>query len=515
MISTFLRRGWLLGFVSVWFVVATGLPALGHADFVSVTPADGSVSHEPIERFELVFTAAVEPVDSGIRLLSGADAVDVIVFQPTDDTVVVEPVEPLTSGRYALFWKVQSADAHVVEGTAIGEVVLPAAPDDGGATGDDSEPPPQVDTAEEAPPTTIGAVSDQLIIVNTSLPPKAFETAPAAAVSDAPAGDWMTTLGRWVMMIGGLIAIGAFVFAGTSLVGTPGEVRRAVRWVRRGGVLVLVGSLVEVMGASTTLAGSLADALTSSTLVDVLASSFGVAVLLQVAGGIALLQDPKLAAIVPVGAGSTADVGPGVDDGHTSTATGSVLTDAPASGYRLDMKQEWVTFAGVLAVAASFTFNGHTASVDPSLVAKGASFVHVLAGGVWFGGLIVMADTLTRRRRSGVQLDAAAMALRFSRSALVALATVAVAGVALTWTIIESPSDLVSGAWARLLLIKVGLVGVVALLGAYNHFKVIPLLDEDPNDEATADRLRRVVLVEAAGLAAVIATTAVLVGAAT
>ena len=169
---------------------------------------------------------------------------------------------------------------------------------------------------------------------------------------------------------------------------------------------------------------------------------------------------------------------------------------------------------GVVGVAASFMFDGHTASVEHSLVARSASFVHILAAGIWFGGLVAMAATLTRRRRRNAPLEAAPMAIRFSRAAAAALIVASAAGLALMWTIIDSPADLLSGTWGRLLLVKVALVVVVASLGGYNHFKVVPALDQNPSDIATSDRLRLLVWAEAAVLVAAIAITAILVGAA-
>jgi copper transport protein len=170
--------------------------------------------------------------------------------------------------------------------------------------------------------------------------------------------------------------------------------------------------------------------------------------------------------------------------------------------------------AGVLAVAASFMFDGHTASFGHSVIGKSASFLHVLAGGVWLGGLMVMAATLNGRRRRQAPLEAAQMAIRFSRAAAAALIAGSAAGVALAWTIIESPADLLSGAWGRLLLVKVALVVAATLLGSYNHFKVVPALDSHPPDTVAADRFRRVVGIEAAVLVAVVAITALLVNAA-
>ena len=88
------------------------------------------------------------------------------------------------------------------------------------------------------------------------------------------------------------------------------------------------------------------------------------------------------------------------------------------------------------------------------------------------------------------------MALRFSRVASVALASVAVAGTALAIAILDSPSELFTTSWGRLLIVKVLAVAIAAGIGAYNHFVTVPMLDRDPADGEAANRLRRLVRIE-------------------
>ena len=505
---------------AIMFLVAGGLllaiagPALAHVDFQSSNPADGDVLTEPLERIELVFTGAAEPVPGGIQLIDETRPLEITVFQPSDDTVVVEAAEPLGDGRYALIWAVESeADGHRAEGTIYLTVAIP-----GGAPQEDTSS--DINTPRDEPPaaTTTAAASvvttTSLPMVSERLPAAAFETTVVAPPHDEAAGKWIARIGRWAMMAGALLSIGSFVFAGTALTGSEHEVRLAVGWMRRGGVLVILGTIVEVAGEAMMRAGTLGDALSQETLVDLLAGSFGIAVLLRLAGGIALLQDPRLAAttvVGPVRNGPDDVQATGLAAGEDATA---VITAPPIERFRLNLGQETVAFVGVLAVAASFMFDGHTASVEPAVVAKGASFIHVLAAGVWFGGLVVMATTLTRRWRSGIPLDAAPMAIRFSRAAAVALAVAAAAGIALTGTILDSPGDLLSSTWGRVLLAKVALVVAVAAAGGYNHFKIVPAFDEDATNPQTSERLRKVVRLEAELLIVVVALTAILVGAA-
>ena len=167
---------------------------------------------------------------------------------------------------------------------------------------------------------------------------------------------------------------------------------------------------------------------------------------------------------------------------------------------------------GIALVAASFLFDGHTVTAAPNLLVRSASALHVLAAGVWVGGVLLMAWTLAQRHRRSVPLGAASMAIRFSRVASVALAAVAAAGAALAIAILDTPSELFTTPWGRVLIVKVLAVAVAAGIGAYNHFVTVPTLDRDPADGQAADRLRRLVRIEGTVLLAVVALTAILVG---
>ena len=125
-----------------------------------------------------------------------------------------------------------------------------------------------------------------------------------------------------------------------------------------------------------------------------------------------------------------------------------------------------------------------------------------------------MGRTLTTRWRRNVPLDAAPIAIRFSFVAAIARAVAGIAGMALTWSILDTPLELVSTAWGRVLLLKLVAVGSAGTMGAYNHFIVIPWLKGAPGDEGASDRLRRIVRIEGGMLLAVVAITAVLVGSA-
>ena len=495
-------------------------PALAHSELISTNPADGVATDLADGRIELTFSEAVTPTGAGSRLLDSRGAlVPASVYQPTRSTLVIEPDAPLTDGIHAVIWNVRSDDGHVLSGSLSFTIVSAGSEDEEG-----SAAPNQTATAEEGDSPPAGDSTPTTVVLTPIAPAVGSEAdGPLAGTSDAEspmddiarqqggaAAEVVADIGRWLTMVGGLLAIGAFVFASTSLLGTVDEVRRAVVWMRRGGVLVLVGTILEVLAASWVIAESPAAAMSIANLFDVLDGQFGVAVLLRIAGGVAMLQDPSLvgvSSVVPPPDAHAMEekVGPGHPPGTSTT------TALRPSAHRLEGEHEWTAMVGMAAFAASFLFSGHTVTAEPLMVARVATVVHIVAAGVWFGGIALMATTLTRRWRRAVPLDASPMALRFSRIASVSLVLVAVAGIALAWTILDSPSQLVSTPWGRVLLVKVVLVGLTASIGAYNHFVVVPHLE---GDEHRSDLLRRTVRAECVILLGILAVTAVLVSAA-
>jgi copper transport protein len=317
-------------------------------------------------------------------------------------------------------------------------------------------------------------------------------------------------VGRWTTMVGALLAIGAFAFAATTLVGTPDEVRRSVRWIRRGSMLVIGGTILEVAAVAVATSATPGGALSATHILDAIGIQFGLAVLLRFVGAIAMLQDPRALVvsrgrpIIGIRRTPGSDVEPATADDQK---VGTTIVET-SQAYRVEVQHEWVMIAGMVAVVASFALDGH--SVDTGFIGRIASMTHVVAGGVWFGGLVLMSDTLMRRWKAGVDPEAAFMAVRFSRVAAASLTIAAIAGVVLAWTIVDAPSEILMTAWGRLLVLKVALVAVVATIGAYNHFRVVPGISHDEGDR-NATILRRTTRIESAILVGVLGVTAILV----
>ena len=521
-------RLWLSRAVTILIATAVSLvlfagPAFGHVDLESSSPADGAVVTQVPELIELRFTSEAVPAGDGLVLADGDGVdIDVSVSQPEPTVVHVVPVEPLDNGVYGVLWTMKAGDAHPKSGTFTFQVDAPLPPpvEEGALpltttsiANPETEPVEPEIVAEDAP--VVEEAEDE---AGEPEPSVLGEASTAAAVdldpvfeepqSGSDAGDWLARIGRWAAMTAALVGIGALAFAATSLTGTRREVEEAGFWVRRAGMLLIGGTILEVLGTSMGLAGSVSGGLEPSALSDLLAGNFGIAVALRLVGGLAM-------AAGTVNAVSTASA-PVAVKAHGTSPTDSVgdvaVLDRPEPTYRLDVHRERLALIGVGLVAVSFLFDGHTVTTSPNLLVRSATAVHVLAAGVWVGGVLLMARTLATRHRRGAPLGAASMAIRFSRVASGALAGVAIAGIALAVAILDAPSELATTSWGRVLVLKVIAVAVAAGIGAYNHFAVVPVLDRDPTDDTMTDRLSRLVRTEGVILLIVIALTAILVG---
>lgn len=195
-----------------------------------------------------------------------------------------------------------------------------------------------------------------------------------------------------------------------------------------------------------------------------------------------------------------------------------------------------VAGAGVVAPALAFAVAGHTATASPVAVAVVGDATHVAAASVWAGGLVGLLVVVVGRARAGRPM--AAVVARFSGVAGLALAGVAAGGLALGWTQVGGLDALVGTPYGQVLLAKVALVGVVAALGGWNRYRVVPVLEArlaagadggpDPDADGRGDDggsgvatlappaapirdLRRTLVAEVAVLAVVVALTAALV----
>jgi copper transport protein len=171
-----------------------------------------------------------------------------------------------------------------------------------------------------------------------------------------------------------------------------------------------------------------------------------------------------------------------------------------------------MTLSVVGVTLLSLSLVGHTRSVYPLWLMVAADVSHVAAGSIWFGGLIGLVIGL--RRLTERPRIAAEMLGRFSGYAGFLLAAVAITGSILGWRILENWYNLFHTDFGIVLLVKVGFVGVVALVAAYNRFRLMPVVLADAgfaDRRTTTTALQKTVRVEALLLVVVLGLTGFLV----
>jgi copper transport protein len=170
-----------------------------------------------------------------------------------------------------------------------------------------------------------------------------------------------------------------------------------------------------------------------------------------------------------------------------------------------------VALVGAAVAAGSFAATGHTRS-GSSVVATLADVVHLLVVATWAGGLVLLWRTLRARRVVPPQHPKATgrVALRFSNLATVGVVGAGASGLVLSWNEVRSIDNVSGTHYGTALLVKLGLVALVALIGAYNRFRLVPAFEAGKATAALA-QLRRTVVAEVALVAAVITATTVLV----
>lgn len=159
-------------------------------------------------------------------------------------------------------------------------------------------------------------------------------------------------------------------------------------------------------------------------------------------------------------------------------------------------KRYRVGMFGVVLGVLSLSLTGHTVSEGNTVLLVSMGVVHVTVAGIWFGGLVGLGLT-SLMRRSTESESTAPIVVRFSGLATLALIAVTAAGVGMSFLIVDTASDYVTTVWGRVLLIKVGLVVVAGAIGAYNHFVVVPALEDDPADDVYLRRSKVTVITEA------------------
>ncbi|OCT10593.1 hypothetical protein A8709_22370 [Paenibacillus pectinilyticus] len=129
-------------------------------------------------------------------------------------------------------------------------------------------------------------------------------------------------------------------------------------------------------------------------------------------------------------------------------------------GFVLVGRFAWVDIIWALALLGVKSFSGHAASFSPLWATIGLDFVHLVAAACWVGGLILLyAKWRQDRANIGTYMQ------KFSKFALVSIVILTISGSISVLLFLPNLHYLLYTTWGILILVKVGVVVLVALIG--------------------------------------------------
>ena len=170
--------------------------------------------------------------------------------------------------------------------------------------------------------------------------------------------------------------------------------------------------------------------------------------------------------------------------------------------------QGLVLSAASLGLAAT---SGHAAATEDGALTAALDAVHLLAAGIWAGGLVPLLVCLAWASRLPDSAPAAIAVARFSRIGLAAVSALAVTGAFASWQQVGGAAALIGTAYGRWLLVKLLLLAALLSLAARNLLVWRPRLEAGgPDADRAAAAIRRHALGEVALTGAILVAVAVL-----
>jgi putative copper export protein len=177
----------------------------------------------------------------------------------------------------------------------------------------------------------------------------------------------------------------------------------------------------------------------------------------------------------------------------------------------------WMVLAGAVLVTNSLA--GHAASAEPVPLSVANDALHLIAGSVWFAGIVVLSVVLPDAWTDRPAPDRLAMLApavdRFATVALVTIAIAGVTGVANSLLNVAALNDLVDSGYGRTVVLKLSLFAGILGFGAVNHYMVRRSLVSELKEgrASSAQRVfRKTIAAELAIAVGIMAATGLLVG---
>ncbi|GAA0386465.1 copper resistance protein CopC [Streptomyces luteireticuli] len=389
--------------------------ASAHAALTATDPRQGSVVPTAPARIELTFSEGV---------LLGADSVRVLDPQGTrvdtgkpghtdgrSETASVALRPGIANGTYTVAWQAVSADSHPVAGAFTFSVGAPSK------------------TTVEAP----------------------------VAGTDPVVGT-LYDIGRYAAYAGFALLVGGCAFAGVCRASRPVQKIAVGGWIT---LFLSTAVLLLLRGAYTGGKGA-GSVLDLALLGDALSTKPGAAMLTR------LLLLSAAAVFLAVLFGSYAREGSREGARADAREGAPPLRDRPALAYGLAAGGT-VVAAGL---AATWAAAEHASQGLQPWLAMPVDVAHLLAVGVWLGGLAALLAAL--RADEALPRDAVR---RFSRLAFGAVCVLVVTGLYQAWRQVGSWSALTGTDYGRWLLVKVSLVAVMVGGAAFSRRWTVRLAD--------------------------------------
>jgi copper transport protein len=338
-----------------------------------------------------------------------------------------------------------------------------------------------------------------------------------ASASPAPpgltftAGEWVAAAGRFLVLIGLVVALGlvvvrwAVVGPAWQAGGVVGPGRPDDRAVFRGRTRAVLGQGAQAWWAAwwgalaAWLAGAVLIAVGMAWWIGAGTSGFGV-----------LVTQTRV--------------------GHAADALGAFGVAAVVIGLALRRHDEAgranppVGWGVALGICAAFgvgvlAWAGHASDGTDVVINIGADAAHGIASASWLGGLVgllilVVGPGQALGDDDRVRLLAAAV-VRFSTLAIASVAVLGVTGTYRALAELSSLSQLVDTGYGIVLVIKLGIFGLMLAAGGYSRIILHPRLERaalglDPGDRGASRALRTSLRVELGMALALMMTVAVL-----
>jgi copper transport protein len=401
----------LLAIVLALLLIA---PAVAHAILVRSEPSPGALLTTAPKELVLEFSERLDPSFSAVRLLNSNNQVVNAgpgVIDPAVPRVLRLALTALPKDSYTAVWKVRSADdGHVTEGSL---------------------------------PFGVGvAVTTTALIPPLGAPDPA--TLPPAPLDSAT---------RWLNLLMAAVALGGLPFAllvwrpawraaqraGADCQATDMAMTHTLRRLLiAGGALFLLTNLLFLVAQAATAAGV------------PFAQAVGTPVLQLLGGRSGMLWLARVALTLLIGA---------------------VALRLPPAG-RGTAWPWWVALLLGGAALLTISLNSHGAAVpEGTALAVGLDWLHLAAMVAWLGGLVPLTIALRAAQHDAAGAFPLAMLIpRFSRLAASCIVILTLTGVYNYLLHVNGLDLLAATTYGRALLIKLGLFGVLLLLGGLNLF---------------------------------------------